>query len=59
VQRAKALCHADGNVWKVCERPGHGAANRIVDDASRAEYLARARDQLMREQAGAASPQRS
>jgi hypothetical protein len=56
VQRAKAICSDEGKIWNVNQRPCHGDAIKIVDDATRTEYLSRARDQLIREQAKPANP---
>jgi hypothetical protein len=55
-QRAKAICHDDGKIWDVTELQSQRDAKKIVDDASRTEYLNRARDQLSREQSNETSP---
>ena len=49
LQRAKQLCERDGFAW---DGPVRRVARvmRVLDDATRREYLARAREQLLEEQ---------
>jgi hypothetical protein len=56
VQRAKAICRDDGKIWDVDELQSQGDSKKMVDDASRTEYLNRAREQFVREQANETSP---
>jgi hypothetical protein len=44
LDRAKALCEADGGVW-------HAGSESAIDESARTEYLNRAKRELIRERA--------
>jgi hypothetical protein len=50
LKRAKELCERDGVIWNVTIAR---RTTRLLDDGGRREYLMRAREQLLEEQADA------
>ena len=54
LKRAKVLCKQDGKNWgfEFTPLPGTKIGLLFLDEAGRSEYLARAREQLAREQPG-------
>lgn len=56
LRRAKELCERDGNLWEAEARSyqfGAPMRGRILDDTDRADYLARARQELKQERGNA------
>ncbi len=47
LKRARELCERDGIAWEFSRT---ARLRRTLDDAGRREYLARAREQLLKEQ---------